>query len=178
MKLPWHWSPGAGGLVALVPVSALDAWGQGDAALDIVVPPDAALVRPLHLTALASLSMAPLIGRLDPAVVMAQLPRLDLPAFEPAVYVARRGPHPTKDLPDVVRSRHTGFLAVDAAGQLHCRAVLQAVVAWIDHASQAVGGPAFPHPEPNRFFHLSVWNNRNGEGWRSIGDIQATDRGL
>ena len=178
MKLYWHWIPGAGGLLALVPVSVLDPWYRGDSALDIGGPPGAAPVRPLHLTALTGRSMAPLVGILDPAVLLDQLPRFDLPTFEPSVYVATRGPHPEKDLPHVIRPRQTGFLAVDAAGQAHCQGVLQAVVRRLDRASQAVGGPPFSHPEPRRFFHLSIWNNRNGEARRSIGDIQAADRGV
>ena len=178
MKLHWHWTPGAGGLLALVPASALDAAGRGGVTLAIPVPPAAAPVRPLHLTVLASRSMAPLVGLLDPAILLPQLPPIELPDFDPKVYVAKRGPHPDKDLPHESRPRHTGFLAVDDAGQAHWHAVLQDVVRRLDHASRAAGGPPFAHPEPKRFFHLSVWNNRKGDARRSIGDIQASDRGV
>lgn len=170
MKLAWHWTPGAGGLLALVPDSVVSATlGRG-----LVLPAGAAPVRPLHLTCLASRSMQPLVGVVGPEV-LSTLPGLELPPLVPRVEVAERGPHPLKDPPGTDTPRRTGFLAVSPEGQLRCRAVLRRVVDQLDRASRAAGGPAFPHPEPDRFFHLSVWNNRGGRAMRSIGDIGPPD---
>jgi|GEM_PF-4228260 len=168
--LDWHWTPGAGGLLALVPPHVLE--GRG-----VVVPEGAAAVRPLHLTCLASRSMAPLVGTLDPAEVLPRLPRMPLPDFVAGVETAHRPPHPVKDPPGTRTSRETGFLAATPDSQLTCHAVLREVVRILALSSQACGGPDFPHPEPDRFFHLSVWNNRGGDAMRSIGDICAADLG-
>ena len=176
MTLRWHWTPGSGGLLALVPDSVLESWRLGAAGRAIQLPPDAAAIKVLHLTCLSSRSMECLVGVLDPLVVLPQLPAIERLAFEPFVYVAERGPHPEKDLPLVTEPRRTGFLAVDPVVQAHCHAVLRAAVSELDRASRSCGGPPFPHPEPERFFHLSVWNNRNGAPRRSIGDIRAADR--
>lgn len=173
MTLHWHWVPGAGGLLALVPDSLLGSRLRGDVALSM--PPSAVAVQPLHLTCLASRSMASLVDVLDPQTVLPTLPQIERLGFEPTVFVAERGPHPDKDPPQVTAPRRTGFLVADAASQAHCHAVLRAVVTALDQASRAQGGPPFLHPEPQRFFHLSVWNNRGGAPRRSIGDIGRDD---
>ena len=163
--LSWHWTPGAGGLLAVMEVAMVAEQ------LPQSMPSDCHPVRPLHLTCLRGQSMAPLVGRLPE---LPALPGLPLPTFDPTVWVAHRPPHPVKDSPGAP-SRRTGFLAV--RNQSDCRAVVAEVVRRLDAASRALGGPAFPHPEPERFFHLSVWNNRGGDPMRSIGDIQAADLG-
>ncbi|MBO84973.1 MAG: hypothetical protein CL927_06415 [Deltaproteobacteria bacterium] len=176
MIVRWHWIPHSGGLLALVPDSILESVHQGGVALPIRVPSGAAVVRPLHLTFLSSASMAPLAGMVDPQAVLPQLPAIERIAFEPIVHVAERGPHPEKDLPLVTKPRRTGFLAVESTAQAQCHAVLCTVVAVLDRASRSYGGPSFAHPEPDRFFHLSVWNNRNGDTRGSIGNIRSSDR--
>jgi len=161
--LSWHWTPGAGGLLAMVPVDLVED------TLPQEVPVDGAPVRPLHLTCLRSVSMAPLLGVLDR---LPALPAPPPPRFHPTVHVAVRPPHPVKDPADAP-FRRTGFLAV--ANQEEWAALVEHVVRQLDLASRAAGGPPFPHPERDRFFHLSVWNNRGGDAMRSIGDIQASD---
>lgn len=119
--------------------------------------------------------MAPLVGVLDPTVVLPTLPQLAVPTFRSAVHVATRGPHPVKDPPDCRRPRRTGFLVLTPRDQAACAATMRQVVDALDRASRAAGAGPFPHPEPDRFFHLSVWNNRGGDAMRSIGDIGPAD---
>ncbi len=175
MNLAWHWTPGAGGLLALVPASVVEAGHRGAVVPAIRIPDGCAPVRPLHFTCLSSRSMAPLVGLLDAPQVIESLPELALPPLHPGVHVATRAPHPIKDPTDCTIPRRTGFLAVAPAGQQACHAILREVVRCLDRASRRAGGPPFLHPEPDRFFHLSVWNNRGGESMRSIGDICAAD---
>lgn len=168
--LTWHWTPGSGGLVAEVPQPAI-----AQVPLPPTCPPGTAAVRPLHLTALRRASMAPLEDVLGPNAQhwLSLLPSLALPTFSPTVHEAVRPPHPTKDPADCTIPRRTGFLVPRDQATLH--ATLAAVVVALERASLKAGGPAFPHPEPERFFHLSVWNNRGGDAWRSIGDIHEGD---
>lgn len=112
--------------------------------------------------------MAPLLGHLTPAVLDA-LPPFPLPVFAPGLFLAERPPHPDKDPPTEQRPRRTWFRRV--ASQDRCHAVLEAIVDEL----RAASGQPFPHPEADRFFHLSCWNNRGGEGRRSIGDIGPGD---
>jgi len=161
--LEWHWTPGAGGLMAIVPARLVEEW------LPQSIPAGCTPVRPLHLTCLRSGSMAPLVGVLDSVPVLPQLP---VPVLHREVHIAQRSAHPLKD-PAGSEMRRTGFLAV--ANQAECHAVMRDVVSILDAASRSAGGPHFPHPEPERFFHLSVWNNRGGDAMRSIGDIRASD---
>lgn len=165
-----EWTPGAGGLLALVPLAALPTIRHAELA------PTAAPVQPLHVTLLASASMAPLVDVLgvDWATVRESLPPVPLPPLDGHLRCARRPPHPTKDPPGETRPRHTWFLTVSEPGPL--RTAVAAVVRALDAASRARGGPPFPHPEPERFFHVSVFNDREGDPRRSIGDIGPADR--
>ena len=170
MPLRWHWVPGAGGLLALVPPHRLAVGDRG-----VVLPTGATPVQPLHLTCLRSASMAPLVGLLDPGELVDALPPMPMPELHPTVWVAHRPPHPTKDAVDCTLPRRTGFLAATPSGQRRCQVVLEEVVHHIDRACRRAGAGPFPHPEPQRFFHISVWNNRGGDSHRSIGDICAED---
>lgn len=155
------WTPGAGGLLAHL-----------HGALDVPHPgvPAAVTVRPLHVTLLGRRSVAPLMGASEAAVqaVFAQAPPPPPLVWAPALHLAERGPHPDKDPPSETRPRRTWFVVPVTQGVW--RRYLLELVGRID---DVVGG--FPHPEPQRFFHVSVFNNRGGEGWRSIGDIGPED---
>ena len=163
------WTPGKGGLVAELPT---------DVALPDLEPPadpDARPVQRLHVTLLARASMAPLVPVLGPswARLRPTLPAIGLPRFVGPLRRATRAPHPTKDLPAVTRDRITWFITVQNPQPL--RSALAALVRALDAESQSRGGPAFPHPEPDRFFHVSLYNNRGGDPHRSIGDIRADE---
>ncbi len=149
--------------MATLPVHLVDAY------LPTVIPAGFAPVRPLHLTFLRRKSMEPLVSVLDCAPA---LPLLPMPVLHRDVHVAQRSPHPQRD-PAGSGMRRTGFLAVVNQDAYH--AVMRDAVALLDAASRRAGGPAFPPPEADRFFHVSVWNNRGGDAKRSIGDIRAAD---
>ncbi len=164
------WTPGAGGLLGLVPVSALPTVIEED------LPLAARPVRPLHVTLLRSASMAPLVECLGPDwdAIRETLPPVPLPRLSGRLRKAQRPPHPDKDPPGETRPRRTWFLAAREPAAL--QAALGAVVRALDAASRARGGPPFPHPEPDRFFHVSLFNDRGGDPTRSIGDIGPRDR--
>lgn len=165
MHLPYAWHPGRGGLLVLVPPACVPIPTAAERA---DLPPEAAPVIVPHLTLLRGASMAPLLGRVRPAV-LDHLPPFPAPTFVPGLFLAERPPHPDKDPPTERRPRRTWFRLV--ADQGRCHAVLQDIVAEL----RAASGLDFPHPEPDRCFHLSCWNNRGGEGRRSIGDIGPGD---
>lgn len=167
--LPLDWTPGDGGLLALVSPYLLPTIKA------VGLPAGARAVRPLHLTLLRSASMAPLVPVLGPVwgEVRATLPPLPAPRFSARLHIACRGPHPTKDPKGSLRERHTWFVTPVDAHAL--REAVGGIVCALDAASRARGGPVFPHPEPGRFFHLSVFNDRGGDARRSIGDIASSD---
>ena len=66
--LSWHWTPGAGGLLALVEVAEVAEH------LPQSMPSDGHPVRPLHLTCLRGQSMAPLVGLLPELPELPELP--------------------------------------------------------------------------------------------------------
>lgn len=167
--LSLSWTPGRGGLVAelpagLVPTVLAEGLGRG-----------ARPVRPLHLTLLRTASMAPLVPVLGPewGALQADLPPFPAPRLLPTLHVATRPPHPVKDPPGSTAPRTTWFIVPADPAPLH--RALSALVAALDGLSRARGGPAFPHPEPDRMFHVSLFNDRGGDGRRSIGDIGPAD---
>ncbi len=162
-----HWTPGAGGLLATLPAPRPILHGRR--------PPDSAPVTPLHLTLLCSASMAPLADTLAPQwqTLRQTLPPLPALVLDPPHPHAPPPPHPTNEPPDDTRPRVTWFLA--AAHQAALHRSLAAIVARLDAADRRSGGPGLSHPEPDRFFHLSMRNNRGGDPRRSIGDIAAAD---
>lgn len=162
-----HWTPGRGGLLARVPPSCVPPLSP---ALRARLPPEARPIDDPHITLLRGASMAPLVGVLD-AGITARLPPPPLPRFSAVLHRATRGPHPTKDPPGSALPRTTWFRAV--VEQDRCHAVLAEIVAML----AAESARPFPHPEPDRFFHLSCWNDRGGDGMRSIGDIGPGDLG-
>lgn len=167
--LPLDWTPGEGGLVAGVPphlVPTILAEG---------LPPEARAVQPLHITLLRTASMAPLVPVLGPvwAALRATLPPVPAPQLGARVHCARRPPHPTRDPPGSVLARHTWFVVPTDPAPL--RAALQGIVRALAAASRGRGGPDFGHPEPGRFFHVSLFNDRGGDARRSIGDIGPGD---
>lgn len=121
--------------------------------------------------------MAPLVARLadDWATTVGRLPPIPRPAFGSSLHRAQRSPHPQKDPPDERRPRVTWFLPVE--DQDGWRERLERVVTTLDEIHRERGGGPFVNPEPNRFFHLSLFNNRDGEANRSIGSIDASDVG-
>ncbi len=167
--LALEWTPGDGGLVAAVPCEALPTLTE------VAPAAEAEAVQRLHMTLLRSDSMAPLVDVIasDWERLRATLPPIPWPQFESALRVAVRGPKPPKDPPSERRPRRTWFLA--ARDQQALRSVLLQVVEALDTASRARGGPGFRHPEPARFFHVSLYNNRGGDPMRSIGDIGSHD---
>ena len=169
--LPLEWTPGEGGLLALVAPEMVPALVMRS------VVPGACPVRPLHLTLLRSASMGPLVPVLGPhwPRIQCGLPRVPAPILLPRLERATRPPHPRRDPPGESRSRTTWF--VQPADPDRLRAAVAAIVSALDEHSRAHGGPAFPHPEPARFFHVSVFNDRGGDPRRSIGDIGASDCG-
>jgi hypothetical protein len=167
--LPLDWTPGDGGLLALVsPQLVPTIMAEG-------LPTDARAVQPLHLTLLRSVSMLPLVSVLGPVwgQVRASLAAIPAPRLAARVHMASRPPHPTRDPAGTTQDRHTWFvLPVDPEP---LRAAVSEIVRALDAASRARGGPAFPHPEPGRLFHVSLFNDRGGDARRSIGDIHAGD---
>jgi len=162
-----NWKPGRGGLVV-------------DIATPLIVesmqtPANSQRVTSLHITSLATASMAPLVVPLGPhwGSIRPILPPMPTPIFEPTLQAAVRPPHPTKDPPDCPTDRCTHFLVVKNQAQLH--RWLQSIVDALNRACQRVNAAPFAHPEPNRFFHMSVFNNRGGQPHRSIGDINEND---
>jgi hypothetical protein len=167
--LPLDWTPGNGGLLALVSPDLVSTITAQE------LPVHARAVQTLHLTLLRSASMLPLVPVLGPVwgQVRASLPPVPAPRFTPRVHVAIRPPHPTRDPADMTRARHTWFVV--PVDQEPLRAALSEIVCALDLASRARGGPAFRHPEPRRLFHVSLFNDRGGDGRRSIGDIHLGD---
>ena len=167
--LPLSWRPGSGGLVA----SIADARMPG---LQMELPDRAARpVRPLHVTLLRSASMAPLVDVLggEAAALCASLPAFPSVRLGTRLHQATRPPHPLKDPPGSREPRITWFIVPDDPAPM--QAALARIVDALDAASRRRGGPAFSHPEPDRMFHVSVFNNRGGDAWRSIGDIGPMD---
>jgi hypothetical protein len=167
--LQLSWTPGRGGLVAelppgLVPTVMAEGLGAG-----------ARVVQPLHVTLLRTASMAPLVPVLGPAwpELRGALPAFPAPHLLSQLHRAERPPHPEKDPPGATAPRTTWFLV--PADPAPLRAALADIVAALDAASRARGGPTFPHPEPERFFHVSLFNDRGGDARRSIGDIGPGD---
>lgn len=169
--LTLSWRPGIGGLVADVPE------GLVPPALREAPEPDARRVRPLHVTLLRSASMAPLVPVLGPeaTALCTRLPPVPVGVLLPSLHRASRPPHPVKDPVGTTLPRTTWFVV--PADPAPLRGALAAIVFALDAASRARGGPDFPNPEPERFFHVSVFNNRGGDAWRSIGDIGPDDLG-
>lgn len=167
--LPLSWRPGIGGLVAHVPEALLPPL------LHEAPAPHACRVRPLHVTLLRTAGMAPLVPVLGPeaAALCARLPGVPASVLLPSLHRASRPPHPVKDPAGSTVPRTTWFVV--PADPARLRRALADIVLALDAASRARGGPAFPHPEPRRFFHVSVFNNRGGDAWRSIGDIGPED---
>lgn len=166
------WKPGNGGLLALID----PAWVPG------VPPPEdrgAMAISPahLHVTLFRRASMAPLVDVLGPAwdAIEPTLPRPPRPCFEPILHRATRGPHPTKDPPGETRSRNTWFLVLSDQQAWH--ACVRRIVTRLDAESRRRAGLTFRHPEPARLFHLSLFNDREGDPARSIGDIGPSDCG-
>ena len=169
--LTLSWRPGIGGLVAAVSDALLPM------PLREAPAPDARRVRPLHVTLLRSASMAPLVpvlGR-EATALCARLPPVPAGVLLPALHRASRPPHPVKDPAGTTVRRMTWFFV--PADPEPLRRALADIVGALDGASRARGGTPFPHPEPRRFFHVSVYNNRGGDAWRSIGDIGPEDLG-
>lgn len=169
MEPHWQWTPGHGGLLAHVPL----AWAAPF--LPDAPPPLTQWVRPLHITFLHRVSMQAVAPVPLPAAFLGALPSLPTPVLGPPIWEATRPPHPIKDAGHTTEERRTGFLEVQNQDAFH--AVLNDVVMHINKWRVAHGAAPIAHPEPDRFFHISVWNNRNGDSMRSIGDIAASDRG-
>jgi hypothetical protein len=172
-KLPLEWSPGQGGLLALVPLDALPT------VVELDLAPSACAVRPLHMTLLRGVAMAPLVSALGPdwEAVRATLPPIPWPQLMGLMRLAVREPHPTKDPPGEKRPRRTWFLEAGNQGEL--RDALSSLVVALDGACVARGGPsvapALSRAATSRFFHVSLYNDREGDPMRSIGDIGPLD---
>ena len=162
---PLAWAPGQGGL--LLPLSGAPP----------LRPPaeEAAPVHELHLTLLRSADMAPLVEPLGPrsAALSAELP-LWIPVWvSPDLWPVARPPHPTRDPPGELRPVRSWVQRVlDPAPHLARRAAL---VARLDAASRALGGPAFAPADDGRALHLTRFNNRGGDPRRSVGDVGPAD---
>ncbi len=135
------------------------------------IPEEARPIADPHVTLLRGVSMAPLLGTLGPqaAEVLAALPPLPDPRLGTRLHLATRPPHPTKDPPGTTHPLRTWFRTVENQAAFH-DALEQVVLVLAQLAARP-----FPHPERHRFFHLSCFNNRGGDGMRSIGDICAED---
>jgi hypothetical protein len=162
------WSPGAGLVLELGEI-ALPAAHPAD----VTVPEGFARVRGAHLTLLRRRSLAAIVPFVaaDGAARGASLAALPSPPP-----VALTGPLCRAEAPEEDASLGPGprvslYLACTGQDALH--AYLAAVVATLDARSRAAGGPAFPHPEPDRLFHVSVWNNRGGDPRHSVGGVTA-----
>ncbi len=168
-----RWVPGRGGLLASVRPEWVGAPDPGRLSPDAIpIPRDA-----LHVTLLSTDAMSPLVDTLGPAwpSLRAGLSCPPRPRFDGHLHRAERPPHPRKDPPEEARPRRTWFLAV--ADQGAWRRALAQIVTELSRASIERGGQAFAHPESDRFFHLSLFNNREGDPARSIGDISIDDTG-
>lgn len=168
--LPLEWVPGSGGLLAIVPYDALPTVVELDLAAS------ACAVGPLHMTLLRSVTMAPLVSVLGPdwEELCATLPPVPWPELVGLMRLAVREPHPTKDAPGEKRPRRTWFLA--AGNQEQLRGALSDLMDALDEASRSRGGPSVSRAEAARFFHVSLYNDREGDPMRSIGDIGPLDR--
>lgn len=164
------WSPGHGGLLARVD----PPWVPGTRP---PADPHATAISPadLHVTLLRGASMLALVDVLGPhwSAIAPTLPRPPRPRFAPTLHRATRGPHPTKDPPGETRTRSTWFLLIEDQGAW--RETLSQIVTQLDSASRRRANLTFAHPEPDRLFHLSVYNDRGGDPARSIGDIGPAD---
>ena len=166
---PLHWNPGAGGLVADLEPSAL-VWPE-----ELGMPEGAHRVTPFHLTLVSGRSMAPLVDVLGAewARIRVDLPRLPDAQFSQHLQRAERPPPPLKDGPHERRPRVTWFLVLTNAAAV--REVVDHIVSILDDHYARRTGERFFRPEADRFFHLSVFNNRDGDPRRSIGDIRRSD---
>jgi hypothetical protein len=161
------WVPGHSGLVAVVSPHGLPMVDER------ALSPDARRLHDdaLHITLLRRRSLQPWLDALAPSWpdLARRLPTPPPPRFDPRLRCARRPPHPTKDPATETRERLTWFFAV--GDQEQWRRALEGIVTALADAL----GAALTHPEPGRFFHLSLYNNRGGDPARSIGDIRADD---
>lgn len=165
-----RWTPGKGGLLAVIEPAWVPATPPPDDPHAVPIPP-----AHLHVTLLRSASMAPLVDVFGPhwTEIEPSLPRPPRPRFSSGLQCATRAPHPTKDPPDETRSRSTWFLVVDDQAAWH--EALRRIVTKLDEASRRRAQLTFRHPEPDRLFHVSLFNDRDGDPARSIGDIGPAD---
>jgi hypothetical protein len=135
-------------------------------------------VRELHVTLFRSAEMAPLVGLLGeewPALAAA-LPAWAPVGLEPGLWEVVRPPHPTRDPPWEGRPVRSWVQRLaDPARHLGLRAAL---VAQLDEAARARGGPGFAPEGGGRALHVTRFNNRGGDPRRSVGDVGAADLGL
>lgn len=158
--------PAGGGLI--LELGAV-LWPPPDAA-DAPLEPGLAPIPHAHLTLLRRRSLAGIAAAIgaDPAATLAALPP------PPPVLLCgprRRAEAPEEDPTLGPGPRVSLFYACANQDALHDW--LAAVVAVLDARSRAAGGPAFPHPEADRLFHVSAWNNRGGDPRRSVGGVTA-----
>ena len=162
------WNPGQTGLCLHIPE---------EFPITISAAPDdeaAAIVKPRHITLFRQASLKPILEPLgrawsDGIINIPPIPPLRL---APNLYLAQRGPHPEKDPENCRIERKTWFVAV--ADQTLWSLWLDMFVAEMNEAMSGLKEP-WTNPEPDRFFHVSIFNNRDGDPFRSIGDISTSD---
>lgn len=168
---PLYWNPGNGGLIARVEPNWLPPFDRSQLPVDATALP----TDHLHVTLLRPESMRGLVDILGPdwGRIRPRLPQPPRPLLGNRLHRAERTPHERKDPPNETRPRITWFLKVE--NEQAWREALQDIVAEFDTTVRERGGIGFSHPEPDRFFHLSVLNNRGGDPKRSIGNIGRED---
>ena len=162
------WTPGKTGLCIEIPEAFPVSISRA--------PTDeaAVVIEPRHITLLRRASLVPIIDELTKAwnehmLVVPPIPPLRL---DTDLCLATRPPHPEKDPPDCVSDRKTWFVAV--LDQTLWSLWLDLFVEQINQALGLSDSP-WPNPETERFFHVSIFNNRHGDPFRSVGDINLND---
>lgn len=180
-----HWAPGVGGLV--LPLSGLPLMDPPE--------PDQTPIRNPHLTLLRRRTLAPLLGLLSPDLLFALFADLGpLPslAFDPTLRRILRLPptdlhgaapeHPPirTHLPTGANLPADPTIPAKTTPRISYIVGLRDQAAWSHHlaalsrAISAATDQPFPG-EPQRFFHITCFNNRGGHGHLSPADPGPTE---